>query len=178
VNRAPSDNPLGLGLVIVGAVAMTISAFLPVVEPTGTSSVVEHNTLIQRGGWIFIALALGVAVSGYRVSQGRWTARWIPIVLCVSAIALIVLSYNNLRTLYPVGPDGNPITTAPGMVGNPGIAIYIAGAGLAAAFIGSVMLLQSRQAKTKKCPDCAETVLADANVCKHCGYRFASSWRR
>src|SRR4051812_19221764 len=26
---------------------------------------------------------------------------------------------------------------------------------------------------TKPCPDCAETVLADARVCKHCGYRFA-----
>ena len=25
----------------------------------------------------------------------------------------------------------------------------------------------------KKCPDCAETVLADARVCRHCGYRFA-----
>jgi hypothetical protein len=25
---------------------------------------------------------------------------------------------------------------------------------------------------TKKCPDCAETILADARVCKHCGYRF------
>jgi len=28
---------------------------------------------------------------------------------------------------------------------------------------------------TKKCPDCAETILADAHVCKHCGYRFAPS---
>jgi hypothetical protein len=27
---------------------------------------------------------------------------------------------------------------------------------------------------TKKCPDCAETVLAEARVCKHCGYRFTS----
>jgi hypothetical protein len=25
---------------------------------------------------------------------------------------------------------------------------------------------------TKKCPDCAETVLAEAKVCKHCGARF------
>lgn len=25
----------------------------------------------------------------------------------------------------------------------------------------------------KRCPDCAETILADARVCKHCGYRFA-----
>lgn len=26
----------------------------------------------------------------------------------------------------------------------------------------------------KKCPDCAETVRADARVCKHCHYRFES----
>jgi hypothetical protein len=177
VNRAPPDNPLALGLVIVGAVALAISTFLPLVEPTGTFRMVEHNTLIHRGGWMLIALALGIAASGYRVSQGRWTARWVPIALCVSTAALIALNDKDLRTLYPVGPDGNPITTEPGIVANPGIAIYVAGAGVAAAFIGSVMLLQSRQAKTKKCPDCAETVLADANVCKHCGYRFASSWR-
>ena len=29
------------------------------------------------------------------------------------------------------------------------------------------------QAKTKACPDCAETILAAAKVCKHCGYRYA-----
>lgn len=28
---------------------------------------------------------------------------------------------------------------------------------------------------TKRCPDCAETVLHDARVCKHCGYRFDGS---
>lgn len=27
----------------------------------------------------------------------------------------------------------------------------------------------------KECPDCAETILAAAKVCKHCGYRFAPS---
>ncbi|WP_156675757.1 MULTISPECIES: zinc ribbon domain-containing protein [unclassified Mycobacterium] len=28
------------------------------------------------------------------------------------------------------------------------------------------------RAPTKNCPDCAETVLAAARVCKHCGHRF------
>lgn len=28
-------------------------------------------------------------------------------------------------------------------------------------------------AGTKQCPDCAEWVKVDANVCKHCGYRGA-----
>ncbi len=28
------------------------------------------------------------------------------------------------------------------------------------------------ESSTKACPDCAETVLAAARVCKHCGYRF------
>ena len=29
--------------------------------------------------------------------------------------------------------------------------------------------------KIKRCPDCAETVLYAANVCKHCGHRFESA---
>ncbi|MDP7724764.1 DUF2510 domain-containing protein [Mycobacterium sp. TY814] len=36
---------------------------------------------------------------------------------------------------------------------------------------------QSAQARTKKCPDCAETILAEAKVCKHCGYRYARASR-
>jgi hypothetical protein len=157
---------------------MVISAFLPLVEPTGTFRRVAENTPIEHsGGWMLVALAFAIAASGRRVSQGRWKEGWVPIALCVTAAGLIVLNSSNkgLRTLYPVGPDGNPITTQPGIVANIGMAIYVAGAGIAAAFVGSVMLLRSRQAKTKKCPVCAETVLADAKVCKRCRYRFASA---
>jgi hypothetical protein len=31
---------------------------------------------------------------------------------------------------------------------------------------------ESTERATKTCPDCAETVLEAARVCKHCGYRF------
>ena len=191
MNRAGSENPLGLGLVIVGAAVMAIAVFLPLYQPTGVFHTVKDNTLIQNGGWALIAVALGVAASGYRLSQGGEKARPLPIILCLIAAGWLVLTANdkNMRTLYPVGPDGNPITTQPGVVADLDIAIYVAGAGVAAAFIGSVMLFQSAkqaldasdvdssglqrgQAPTKKCPDCAETILADAHVCKHCGYRF------
>jgi hypothetical protein len=61
----------------------------------------------------------------------------------------------------------------------------LAGAGAALAFLGSVAMWKSPRIEqttgeprldeqpTKKCPDCAETVLEEARVCKHCGYRFA-----
>lgn len=35
------------------------------------------------------------------------------------------------------------------------------------------LVVASSGSATKTCPDCAETILAAARVCKHCGYRFA-----
>ena len=56
-------NPLGLGLVLVGAAVMAIATFLPLNEPAGVFSMIKDNTLIQRGGWWLIVLA---------VSHSRW----------------------------------------------------------------------------------------------------------
>jgi hypothetical protein len=175
--------------VLVGAAAMAIAAFLPLVEPTGMFRMVADNTLIQHGGWTLIALAVGIAVCGFRASQraGRWWG--LSLVLCLLAAAQIIDWFmdKGVRTLYPTGPDGTPDTSQPGMVASLGIALYVAGAGVAIALIGTVMLRQTQESgaddplvaaweaakTTKKCPDCAETILADAHVCKHCGYRFA-----
>ena len=184
-------NPLGLGLLIVGATAMAIAAFLPLNEPAGVFRVVEHNTLIQRGGWMLIALAIGIAASGFLANQrkGNWLA--LPIVLCVvAAWGIFNLATNkNLRTLYPVEANGSLDTSQPGVEAPFGLAIYLAGVGVAVALIGSVMLAQTgrrtarqavdapaaAQARTKKCPVCTETILADAKVCKYCRYLFAPS---
>jgi hypothetical protein len=195
MNKAVSENPLGLGLIILGAIAMALAAFLPFAEPTGPFLVVRRNTLIQSGavGWLLIALALIIAASGYRVNYRNSKEWWVPLLACLIAALAIVLMANNedLRTLYPVVPGGAPNTSEPGTVGTLGIAIYVAGAGVAAALIGSVLLRQatlnrdedhvdaddfdaptSVERATKDCPDCAETILADAKVCKYCGYRF------
>jgi hypothetical protein len=42
----------------------------------------------------------------------------------------------------------------------------------AKAFIDAKLDAERGHGPKKQCPDCAETVLADARVCKHCGYRF------
>jgi ribosomal protein S27E len=185
MNRGPS-NPLALGLVLIGALTMAIATFLPLDEPTGAFRMVQSNTLIQHGGWEIIGLAVGIAASGFWASQrdGKWA---LTVVLCLIAAAQIVYWFTDkdTRTLYPVSPDGTTDTSQPGTVVALGIALYVAGAGVALALIGTLMLRQAeravedplvaawREAKTtKKCPDCAETILADAKVCKHCGYRF------
>ena len=134
MNGGPG-NPLALGLVVAGAAAMAIAAFLPLVEPTGMFRMVADNTLIQHGGWMLIAVAVGIAASGFRASQrrGNWFA--IPVALCVLAGILIAIwgADKDLRTLYLVGPDGTPMTSQPGMVASLGIAIYVAGAGVGVA---------------------------------------------
>ncbi len=36
-------------------------------------------------------------------------------------------------------------------------------------------IAEPKKASKKNCPDCAETILADAKVCKHCSFRFPTS---
>jgi hypothetical protein len=185
-----SRNPLGLGLAIAGAAVMALSAFLPLDEPANAFRTVASNTLIQHGGWALIALAVGIAVSGFRAYQRGGNAQAIAVVLCVLA-GLAVAGWatdDGLRTLYPIGADGGADTSKPGVVVPLGIAVYVTGLGVAAAFIGALMLPRApiqgfdhlhpdapALPIMKKCPDCAETILNDAKVCKHCGYRFTAT---
>jgi ribosomal protein L32 len=84
------------------------------------------------------------------------------------------------RTLYPLNSAGEPDASQAGTLVPLGLAVYVAGAGAGVAMLGGFIMRQSPSgdaatppAALKTCPDCAETVRAAANVCKHCGYRFA-----
>jgi hypothetical protein len=137
---------------------------------------------------LLIAAALAIAVSAFWVSQRApdfWT---LPVTLCVLAGVGLVIFGNNKeqRTLYPLTLDGTPDMSQPGVVAPLAVALYVAGAGVVIALIGSAIIRLGMRAVdgatasaadrvTKKCPDCAETILSDANVCKHCGYRFAEA---
>lgn len=199
-NKAGPEGLIGFELLVVGAVAITIATFLPLTEATGVFSTVQSNTMIQSGGWWFLLLAAGIAGTGYQVCFQKPTNYAWPIINCFLAAGYtaVLASDKESRTLYPVGPNGGPDTSGPGELTDFGIAIYVAGVGVAAALLGSLVRaysayravhnpdgvaagavpanvfdqLMAQRPINKKCPDCAETILTAAKVCKHCGYRF------
>jgi len=192
------ENPVAVGGAVFGGALIAVSVFMPIAERTGPFAYIQENSLIQHGGWLVLVAGIGVAVTGIRAAIGKERPWW-PIVssLIAGAFVLRVVTNDKLRTLYPLNSDGEPDATVGGIVAPLGLAGYVAGAGAALALISTVALFAQRQdsgakeliaqwdaedaaeeaarvaAKHKQCPDCAETVLAAANVCKHCGYRFA-----
>jgi len=73
---APNSGSIDLGTVIVaaGALITTVATFLPW-EESPSFRAIEHNTLIQQGGWILIALSLAAAASAFGVGSGK-TDKW------------------------------------------------------------------------------------------------------
>jgi hypothetical protein len=136
IAKALSANVLGLWLILVGAAALAISMFLPLAQSAGGVPIVGNNTLFQEIGWRVFFLPLFLVSSGYHASQGKPGARWFLISLCAIAAVGIALfgSDEGLRILYPLGPGGAVSLD---------IAIYVAAAGVAVAFIGALTFRRS-----------------------------------
>jgi hypothetical protein len=173
-----SYSPVGIGLSVVGGAMIAVSAFLPLDEPDNALTRVSANTLIQHGGWWLIAIGAVIALAA--VASKRRVLAVIILSIIASAIVVHFGTDTTLRTLYPIGSNGEAQEGSNGTVVPLGIAIYIAGAGASLAFIGGLVMWGSKEITapapaeepTKRCPDCAETILAAARVCKHCGARL------
>lgn len=171
-------NRAGVGLAIAGAVLMVVGCFLPGVESTTFSQIVD-NTLIASGNGIFvIAIAVGAVAGTYRLyQQGRQD--WSVFIDGLFGIAAAVYAGTGDR-LELQSLDTSLATVT--VTGSPGVGIWVVGVGAGLVTCGGLFLaghgawfggqMSARQVKT--CPDCAETVLADAHVCKHCGHRFSA----
>ena len=106
-------NPLGLGLVITGALAIALGTFLPFQESPRFREI-EQNTLIQNpSGWVLIALALGIVVTGYRVGQGLSTKWWQPTLLSVGAGALGPPNRHQKKACGPCIPLASTVRSTP-----------------------------------------------------------------
>lgn len=167
-----------MGLAGIAAALAVVSVFLPALESSAFSTIAK-NTLIQSGGgWLILGCAVGILGAVYRVYSTR-TSTWAVLVLGLVILVVAIYYGTGERTeLEGVGP--NPIAQEKVTVqGSPAVGIYAAGAaGLLAMLAGymlgggSVSSYQGANRRTKVCPDCAETVLDAARICKHCGHRF------
>lgn len=182
VEAAQQGEPLGdvgrVGALLgwVGAALVVLAVFLPYAS---TPFPVSNNTLIQSGtGWILVVFAVAVALECYRVRDRDERTRWV-LVAGVLLIAYTIYAGTGSR-LDLTFTTSNPLSPTVTRHASPGIGVYMAGIGGAIVALGgaTVMGFDAGLGATavarsrKRCPDCAEVVLADAKVCKHCGYRF------
>jgi hypothetical protein len=177
-------NRPGMALALAGALVMAVAVFLPrfnghIFTRAG------KNTLIHFGnGWLFIAFAVLIATSVYRIRRNPERHRSAAAVLLVAVIATGLAVYDGTGKRFE---PTNVIVVLRGPItekeiaerDNPGIGIYGAGVGGLLALVGGVWIMgwgyggKEEGRRFKVCPDCAEKVLADAQVCKHCRHRFA-----
>lgn len=178
-------SPVASGTAAVGGVLLALASFLPLDEPSGAFARVQSNTLIQHGYWWVLIGGAAIMLAALRAfTTGKHSETTSVLVLGVIAAALVIYAAQDtsLRTLYPIGVGGEPETSATGTVVPLGIAIYIAGAGVLLTLLGGWTMRQTATVvpavepeATTRCPECAETILAAAHVCKHCGHRLESA---
>jgi hypothetical protein len=172
----------------IGGALIVIASFLPLDEPSGLFSRVASNTIVQQEEFlipVFGGLIVVAAVSSYLSRQRR--ASTVILSILTTVLVVVMATNKSNRTLYPLNSLGEAENSGNGTVVPFGIAIYVVGAGAALAVLGSLAMYKAERIDgvtepsavradnraTKQCPDCAETILAQARVCKHCGYRFA-----
>jgi hypothetical protein len=156
--------------------------FLPFVQSNSVLSHVQSDTLVQHGGWFVLVFAVGIVVGAVdSYASGKRREAWAVLQLGVVAALIVVgiASDKTLRTLHTVGTSGEAEASGDGTVVPLGIAVSVAGVGAALAILGGWVMRQSAnlapvepEKVSKRCPDCAEKILAHARGCKHCGYRF------
>jgi hypothetical protein len=178
-------SPVGVGMAVVVGLLLALASFLPLDEPGGAFARVQSNTLIQHSEWWLLAggaAIIVVALRSYTSGQRKQTSSIIVLGVIAAGMVIYVAQNTGLRTLYPVGLSGEPEATASGTVVPLGVAVYVAGAGALLTLLGGWTMRQAaeivpeseeeEEEATKRCPDCAEIILAAARVCKHCGARL------
>lgn len=169
-------NVMALFVAVGAAFLGIVSVFLPALE-SETFSTIKHNALIQSGtGFFIIGVCLAILGSAYRVYQSR-TKSW---TVCVGGVALIAAAIY-AGTGKRAELEGTLLLTGQAVTAkaSPAIGIYAVGAAGAIALFAGYAIATNRGTlapaggrSTKTCPDCAESVLSAARICKHCGHEF------
>lgn len=142
-------NPLGMGVALLGALALVICEFLPYVQvPPEFPAGVQDNTIVQSGGWWFLVFAVGSAAAVWR-SYALKTKPVAPIIIGILALggAILIANEKDTRTLTPAPSALDDVFTNnfndpryDGILAKPGVGVYVAGAGGALVIVGGFMM--------------------------------------
>ena len=150
----------------VSALIFALGAFLPLasIELFGTKM---SKSLADGRDWIFVAIDAVLAIGAF------WLSEDISADVCATAAALI--AYGKLKPFF----DGSAGDASQ---------FITKGAGFYCLFIGAVLLIifgiglwfikdtpktkKKKKELTRKCPLCAETIKADALLCRFCGSKL------
>lgn len=178
-------NPLALGLILAGAAVMVVSLFLPLADSSTFIRVANNRMLQHAESWGIAVLAVIAAATGYRAFKSK-RLTWGPIICGLWALGMAIYMGKSDSLLQVCATSGGFGACEKA---GAGLGIYAAGLGGALAAVGGFFLRSAKPISegvaasseapsdegmkaTKTCPECAETVLAAAKVCKHCSYRF------
>jgi hypothetical protein len=172
-------NPVGAGLVLLGAVLVLIGSFTPV-HSFGTLPIYK-NSFVQDGDWWLLVVAVAMGVTAVYFLMDATSGRlWRVVVPSVIAVGAGIYGQTTKFQTLELNSYGQQLFNTSSVKASAAIGVYLVLAGGILGLVGAGLLsgkwrpvgVPEYGRATKKCPDCAETVLADANVCKHCGYRF------
>lgn len=177
------SDPVGAVIALLGAVLVFVGSFLPV-HKLGIIPM-PNNSFVSDGDWWVLIAALVMLVAGlYQLLGARTVGEWRIIIPSAGAVIAGIIGLTHHYQTLALSAAGQQLLGVSSVRATVGVGVYLVLAGGAVGLIGALLLrgwwrpagpapfTAAAPAATKQCPDCAETILADAHVCKHCGYRL------
>lgn len=155
--RIPNTHPnlptIVLGFAVVAALTMVVSSVVGLASAPAADSEIEEHVAASATSVITLLLAL---VAGGSTAVMFWAGRE------QSTAALTSSAANPSRVTIPAAREAAVTATAPSV---------------AAPMSAQRSRRDSDGDPLKRCPECAEWVKDAANVCRYCGFRFATTQR-
>lgn len=169
-------NPVGAAVALLGAILGLVGSFTSV-HQYGIVPIQKNSYIAEGYWWILLAsVILGIGAAYLLIGQAR-TGSWKLVIPSLAVIGGGVIGLSHHFQQLEITATGQTFQ------GTPGIGVYLTLVGGIMGVVGAAIYNSAwhpwpapswERRPTKQCPDCAETILLDANVCKHCGYRFGA----